>query len=90
MIRCSLQSNLAQLINGTSNDLHKLLKYFHGTAISAFFTKLFGLTYPDAFSKRAALYLNNWALKTSLLLTPESALGGWSLLNCHKLPGISE
>ena len=32
------------LLNGISNDLRKLLKYFNGTAIDTFFTNLFGPT----------------------------------------------
>ena len=77
-----------QSINGISNDLQKLLRYFNGTKISAFFTELFVLLTASAvFSTRAALYLNDWelsAVKSALLF------GTSCLLNCHKLPDVTE
>ena len=90
-IQPSIQFNsrwILQLINGISNDLHKLLKYYNGTTVFVFFTELFVLLTAFAvFPTRAALYLNN--LELSIL---KSALlaGTSSLLNCHKLPDVSE
>ena len=75
---------ILQLINGISDDLQKLLKYFSGTAI---FTSL--NTPPSASSsvlKKCDLYLKD---DEPAVVT----LGGYSLfifcsslLNCHKLP----
>ena len=74
------------LINGISNDLQKLLKYFNGTTILVSFTKLLLLAAFTVFPTRA-LYLNDLELSVlkSALLT-----GILSLLNCNKLPGVSE
>ena len=47
------------LINGISIDLQKFLKYFNGATIFVFFTKLFPLSTPAAFSTRVALYLRD-------------------------------
>ena len=66
----------------------KLLKYFNGTTISASFTELFLLlTAPAVFPKRAAFYLNDWEL---LIVKAALSAGTSSLLNCHKLPDVSE
>ena len=75
------------LINGISNNLQKLRRYFNGTTIFVFFKKLFPPSASDVFPARAALYVNYWELsilKLSLLT------GTLRLLNCHKLPDISE
>ena len=81
-----------QLINGISNDLQELLKYFNGTTTFILFTKLFSPAASAVFPTRAALYLNDLELKTLLLPTVKSALlaGGSSVLKCHKHPGVSE
>ena len=77
-----------QLINGISNDLHKLLKYFNGTTIFVVFTELFVLlTAYAVFPARAALYLNDWEVS----IVKSILLGGTSsLLNCYGLPEESE
>ena len=71
-----------QLINGISNDLQKLHKNFSGTAI---FTPFLSVT-------KLGLYLNDnnlfgicWA--TTVKSTSPSIS---SLLNCHKLPDVSD
>ena len=77
-----------QLINGISNDLQKVFKCFNGTAI---FTPSFLLFSPSAtvLPIIPAVCLNEGALslvKTVLIsLTFNS-----SVLNCHKLPDVSE
>ena len=79
------ESSTLQLINGISNDLQKLLKYFNGTAI---FTFSFFLFAPSASVSPIILdfYLND-----DELLTVKSAFPSISsLLNCHKLPEVSE
>ena len=49
-----------QLINGISNDLQKLLKYFNGASIFVLFAELLVLLTASAiFPTRAALYLND-------------------------------
>ena len=65
-----------------------MLKYFNnGTTIFVFFTKLFPLLTSAVFPSRAALYLNDW----ELLIVKSSLIAGTSsLLNCHKLPDVSE
>ena len=77
-----------QLINGISNDLHNLLRYFNEITIFVFFTELFLLLTAFAvFYTRFALYLND--LELSIL---KSALlaGASSFLNCHELPDVSD
>ena len=54
--------SVLQLINGISNDLQKLLKYFNGTIIFVLFTKLFPSVASVAFPTRLALYLNDLEL----------------------------
>ena len=52
------ESSTSQLVNGSSNDLQKLLRYFSGTAIfTLFFVPLFSVL-----PIRFALYLNEGAL----------------------------
>ena len=60
----------------------KVLKYFNGTAI---FTPLFLPAFP-VLPIRLALYLNEGAL---LSLVTSALLVISSLLNCHKLPEVS-
>ena len=77
------ESSSLQLINGISNDLQKLLKYFSGTAIfTPFFVPLFSVL-PIIL----ALYLNEGAL---LLLVTSALLTISSLLKPYKLPDVSE
>ena len=89
-VQSSIQFNLRrllQLINYISSDLQKLLRYFNGTTILVFFKKLFPSAASAVFPTRVALYLNDSelsVLKSALLA------GTSSLLNCHKLPDISE
>ena len=72
-------------MNGISNDLQKLLKYFNGTAI---FTPSFFLMSPSAsvLPIRFDLYLKDEELLFVKLKFPIIS----SLLNYHKLPEISE
>ena len=75
------ESSNLQLINGISNDLQKLLKYFNGTAIfTSFFLPMFSIL-PIIL----ALYLNKRALSS---LVTSALLFISSLLNCHKLPDV--
>ena len=77
------ESSILQLINGISNDLQKLLKYFNGTAI---FTPFHVPSFP-ALPIRLAIYLNKGAL---LSLVTFVLLSSSSLLKSHKLPEVSE
>ena len=86
----SIEFNLRwtfQFINGISNDLQKLLRYFNGTNIFVFFAKLFPSAAFVVFPARAALYLKDWELPTvkAALLSETS-----SPLNCYKLSDVSE
>ena len=78
-----------QFISGISNDLQKLLKYFNGTTVFVFFTKLFVLSLSTSavLPTRAALYLNYWEL---LIVKSALSTETSSLLNYHKLPNVSE
>ena len=79
------ESSTLQLINSISNDLQKLLKYFNGKTT---FTFSFFLFAPSAsvLPVRLALYLNEEAL----LIVKLSCTYISSLLNCHRLPEVSE
>ena len=70
------ESSTLQLINGISNDLQKLLKYFSGTAIYTLFLSVIKLD----------LYLYDDELLTAKWTFSSIS----SLLNCHKLPEVSE
>ena len=72
-----------QLINGISNDLQKLVKYFNGTAI---FTPVF-LPLFSVLPIILVLYLNERA-SSSLVTSPLLFIS--SLLNYCKLPDASE
>ena len=79
-----------QLINGISNNLQKLRKYFSDTTIV---TPYFFLFAPSAsvLPIRFDLYLNDeefYAVR--LIEAPLIFIGCSSLLNCHKLPEVSE
>ena len=74
------------MINGVSNNFQKLLRYFTGTTTFMFFTERF-VSLTTVFAIRAVLYSNGLelsAVKSALLF------GTSSLLNCHKLPDVSE
>ena len=81
------ESLTLQLINGISNDLQKLLKYFNGTAIfTPFFLPPFGMVVPMKFD----LYLKDDELSVlTLERFPLFYFGCSCLLNCHKLPEVS-
>ena len=76
------ESSILQLINGISNDLQKLLKYFNGTAI---FTSFLLVIRPDLYLYDDELF-GIWLAST--VRSSFSFIS--SLLNCHKLPGVSE
>ena len=78
------------MISGISNDLQKLLKYFSGRTIftfSFFLFAPFALVLPIRFY----LYLNDEEFSALILIeAPLLSIGCSSLLNCHKLPEVSE
>ena len=79
-----------QLINSISNDLQKLLKYFSGAAIFTFLNILLPATAEDS-PVKLDLYLKDDELSTETLSGfPAFVTGDSSLLNCHKLPELSE
>ena len=81
------ESSTSQLINCISNDLLKSLKHFNGTTI---FTPFFLPPFRRV-PIRLDLYLKDDEL--SVLTLESSSLlyfGCSSLLNCHKLPEVSE
>ena len=79
------ESSTLQLINGISNDLQKLLKYFNGTTI---FTPSFFLFAPSAsvLPIRFDLYLKDEELLFAKLMFAIIS----SLLNFHKHPEVLE
>ena len=78
------ESSILQLINGVSNDLQKLLKYFRG---KAFFILFFVVPFISVLPIRFALYLNELAL-LSLVTSALSTIS--FLLESRKLPEVSE
>ena len=80
---------ISQLINGISNDLQKLLKYFGGTAIFIFLNTLLILTAfsspmkLDLYLKDVELFVETWSRFA------EAVKGDSSLLNCHKILDLS-
>ena len=76
------ETSTLQLINGISNDHQKLLKYFNGTAIFS----------PFLLVIRLDLYLYDDELFGIWLASTVRSSFSFisSLLNCHKLPGVSE
>ena len=61
-MQSSIQFNwrwILLLINGISSDIQKLLKYFNGTTIFVFSTKLFLLLTWVVFPTGVALYVND-------------------------------
>ena len=79
------ESSILQLINGVSNDLQKLLKYFRGKAIFILF--FFVVPFISVLPIRFALYLNELAL-LSLVTSALSTIS--FLLKSRKLPEVSE
>ena len=78
---------ILQLISGISNDLQILLKYFNGTTICVFFTRLLLLAVSAVVPTITVFYLND----LELLVVKSALLAGTSsLLNCRKLPNVSE
>ena len=75
------ESSILQLINGSSKNLQKLLRYFSDTSIFTLFL----------FAIRLDLYFNDdelfgiWLPSTIKSVSPSIS----SLLNCHKLPEVS-
>ena len=81
---------ILQLINCISNVLQKLLKYFRGTTIFTSLNTLLLLTAVDS-PMKLNLYLKDDELSTETLSGfPEFVTGDSPLLNCHKLPEVSE
>ena len=80
---------ILQLINGISNDLQKLLKYFCGTAIFTFLNT--HLSAAISGLKKLDLYLKDVELSAETLSGVPALVSGDSLLlNCHKLPDVYE
>ena len=81
------ESSTLQLINGISSDLQKLLNYFNGTAIfTPFFLPPFGMV-----PIKSDLYLKDEELSVlTSEISPLFSFGCSSLLNCHRLPEVSE
>ena len=86
-----VQSNskwVLQLINGISDKI--LLQYFSGIVIFTFFITLLLLTVAYSLMK-FVLYVKDVELSVETLSRFSSFVTDDScLLNCHKLPGVSE
>ena len=76
------ESSTLQLINGISNDLQKLRKYFIGTTMLTLFQFVLRLDLYSYYSELFGIWLLSTIKSTSYSIS--------SLLNCHKLPEISE
>ena len=77
---------ISQLINGISNVLQKVLKYFNGALILTFFVPPF-----PVLSAIFVLNLSEVLLLFSLeksAISPLSFINGSSLYYCHKLPDV--
>ena len=77
---------ISQLINGISNVLQKVLKYFNGALILTFFVPLF-----PVLSAFFVLNLSEVLLLFSVeksAISPLSFINGSSLYYCHKLPDV--
>ena len=87
-----VQSNsiwILTLINGIPKYLQKLLKYFSGATIFTFLNTQLSpaVDYPmtlDLYLKDVGLFVE------TLSVFPAFVTGDSSLLNCHKLPEVSE
>ena len=78
-----------KLITSISKDLQKLLKHFSGTAILKVLST--PLSAATSGSKKLDLYLKDEELSTETLSGLLAfARGDSSLLNCYKLPEVSE
>ena len=79
------ENSTLQLINGISKYLQNVLKYFNGTTS---FGPYFSLSAPFSSVSliRFDLYLKNEELLFVKLIAPIIS----SLLNCHKVPEVSE
>ena len=75
------------LINGISGDLQKLLKYFNGTAVVAFFRIPFASS-ATVFRINLALYLKDLIL-LALAISTLKSVASFSKQN-HKLPVVLE
>ena len=79
---------ILQLINGISNGLQKLLKYFSGKAIFTFLNT--PLSAEVSSLKKLDLYLKDVELVVEMLSEfPAFVTGDSSLLNCLKLTSCS-
>ena len=77
---------ISQLINGISNVLQKVLKYFNGALILTFFVPPF-----PVLSAIFVLNLSEVLLLFSVeksAISPLSFINGSSLYYCHKLPDV--
>ena len=77
---------ISQLINGISNVLQKVLKYFNGALILTFFVPPFRVL-----SAIFVLNLSEVLLLFSVeksAISPLSFINGSSLYYCHKLPDV--
>ena len=77
---------ISQLINGISNVLQKVLKYFNGALILTFFVPPF-----PVLSAIFVLNLSEVLLLFSVeksAISPLSFINGSSLYYCHKLPHV--
>ena len=64
-------NSILPLINGIFSDLQKLLKYFNGTALAAFFripSAFFGVSWAIVFPNNLALYLKDLKLPVFSIL----------------------
>ena len=85
-VHLSFDSTL-QLINGTSSDLQKLLRYFNGRQFLQFF-RIPLLLLATVFPNNLTLYLED--LKKSVFAISLLKLVALSLEKNHKLPVVSE
>ena len=76
------ESLILQLINGISNDLQKFLKYFSGTTIFTPFLLVIKLDLNLDDDESFRIWLSSTVKSTFTSIS--------SLLNCHKLPEVSE
>ena len=81
--------NFTIAINGISKDLQNLLKYFSRTAIFTFLNT--PLSAASKGLKKLDLYLKDVELAVETLPEfPGFVTGDSSLLNCHRLPEVSQ
>ena len=81
--------NFTIAINGISKDLQNLLKYFSRTAIFTFLNT--PLSAASKGLKKLDLYLKDVELAVETLPEfPDFVTSNSSLLNCHRLPEVSQ